>query len=63
MHANIISGFITNEFGVASYELRVPIYFTSYELLFCELRVTICCMNNKLRVTFIARVTIVMLIV
>ena len=39
-----ISGFLTNELRVASYELRVNIYCTSYESLFTyELRVTTYC--------------------
>ena len=40
----LFSGFLTNELGVASYELRVTIHCTSYELLSTyELPVTAYC--------------------
>ena len=42
-------GFLTNELRVASFELRVIIYCTSYELIFThELRVTIYCTSYEL---------------
>ena len=36
-HIKLLSGFLTNELRVASYELRVTIYCTSYELLFAQI--------------------------
>ena len=42
-------GFLTDKLPVASYELRVTIYCTSYELLFTyELRVITYCMSYEL---------------
>ena len=62
-------GFLTNELRVTSYELRVTIHCTSYELFFtCELRVIIYCtsceliLHSNYELLFIARVGIVMLI-
>ena len=53
------SGFLTNELRVASYELRVTIYCTSYELLFTyELRVITYCTSYELFFTYELRVTI-----
>ena len=49
--------FLTNELGVASYEFRVTIYCTSYELLFIyELRVTTYCTSYELLFTYELRV-------
>ena len=46
------SEFLTNELQISSYELRVTIYCTSYELLFtCELRVTIYCTTKLFTTT------------
>ena len=53
------SGFLTNELRVASYELRVTIYCTSYESLFTyELRVVTYCTSYELIFTYELRVTI-----
>ena len=53
----IISGFLTNDLRVASYELRVTIHCTSYEGFFTyELRVTIYCTSYELLFTFELRV-------
>ena len=44
-----LSGFLTNELRVVSYELRATTYCTIYELLFTyELQITIYCLSYEL---------------
>ena len=55
--ASLFRGFLTNELQDASYQLRVSIYCTSYELLFTyELRVTIYCTSYELLFAYELRV-------
>ena len=57
--ADFTRGFLTSELRVASYELRVTIYCTSYELLFTyELRVITYCTSYELIFTYELQVTI-----
>ena len=59
VHIFFSRGSLTKELRVASYELRVTIYCTSYELLFIyESRVTTYCMSYELLFTYELRVTI-----
>ena len=49
----ITSVFLTNELRVTSYDLRVTVYCTSYELLLrYELRVTIYCTSYEVLLTY-----------
>ena len=54
----IMSGFLTNDLQVASYELRVTSYYLLRELRgFFYMRVTSYYLLHELRVTFYIRVT------
>ena len=55
----ILCWFLTNELRVTSYELRVIIYCSSYELIFTyELRVITYCMSYELIFIYDLRITI-----
>ena len=46
-----VGGFLTSELRIASYVLRVTIYYTSYQLfLTYELRVTISCKSKPVEI-------------